>query len=159
HLLRALAGFAVAVVAGFQVSPPVLDFLAAPVSAELERFFQRRQGHVAQRLAAGDPRLAEVNRPRDVEVLVPVGRLRALLGLPAGTAEAEWQALPLRVRPLDWALATGEAAGVVGRPPTLIVLGAAEAFTTYFKVSLWCGVVLASPWIFYQLWLFVAAGL
>ena len=34
-----------------------------------------------------------------------------------------------------------------------------EAFMTYLKVSLIAGIVLASPWIFYQLWLFVAAGL
>ncbi|MFO1094322.1 MAG: twin-arginine translocase subunit TatC [Planctomycetaceae bacterium] len=34
-----------------------------------------------------------------------------------------------------------------------------EAFMTYLKVSLVAAVVLASPWIFYQLWLFVAAGL
>ena len=36
---------------------------------------------------------------------------------------------------------------------------ATEAFMVYFKVSLLCGVVLASPWIFYQLWSFIAAGL
>lgn len=34
-----------------------------------------------------------------------------------------------------------------------------EAFMTYLKVSLIAGIVLASPWIFYQLWQFVAAGL
>lgn len=36
---------------------------------------------------------------------------------------------------------------------------ATEAFMVYFKVSLLCGVVLSSPWIFYQLWSFIAAGL
>lgn len=40
-----------------------------------------------------------------------------------------------------------------------ITLNVQEAFLTYIKVSLIAGVVLASPWIFYQLWLFVAAGL
>lgn len=34
-----------------------------------------------------------------------------------------------------------------------------EAFMTYLKVSLIASVMVASPWIFYQLWLFVAAGL
>jgi sec-independent protein translocase protein TatC len=29
----------------------------------------------------------------------------------------------------------------------------------YFKVSLLCGVVLASPWIAYQIWAFIAAGM
>jgi sec-independent protein translocase protein TatC len=42
------------------------------------------------------------------------------------------------------------------RPVTLNVQ---EAFLIYIKVALVSGLVLASPWIIYQLWLFVAAGL
>ncbi|MCA9042376.1 MAG: twin-arginine translocase subunit TatC [Planctomycetaceae bacterium] len=34
-----------------------------------------------------------------------------------------------------------------------------EAFLVYLKVSVVAGIVLSSPWILYQLWLFVAAGL
>ncbi|MFN8855927.1 MAG: twin-arginine translocase subunit TatC, partial [Planctomycetaceae bacterium] len=37
--------------------------------------------------------------------------------------------------------------------------GVDEAFMIYLKVSLVVGFVLASPWIFWQLWQFVAAGL
>ena len=40
-----------------------------------------------------------------------------------------------------------------------IVLNVQEAFMIYLKVSLVAGFVFASPWIFYQIWLFVAAGL
>jgi len=32
-------------------------------------------------------------------------------------------------------------------------------FTTYFYVALVAGVLIASPWIFYQLWMFISAGL
>ncbi|MBA3316413.1 MAG: twin-arginine translocase subunit TatC [Planctomycetaceae bacterium] len=49
-----------------------------------------------------------------------------------------------------------EAAERTLRPVTLNVQ---EGFMTYLKVSLVAGFVLASPWIFYQIWLFVAAGL
>lgn len=42
------------------------------------------------------------------------------------------------------------------RPVTLKV---EEAFMTYIKVSLVAGIAIASPWIFYQIWMFVAAGL
>jgi sec-independent protein translocase protein TatC len=38
-------------------------------------------------------------------------------------------------------------------------LNAHEAFMIYLKASLLVGAVLASPWIFYQIWIFVAAGL
>lgn len=40
-----------------------------------------------------------------------------------------------------------------------IVLTVQEAFLTYLKVAFVTGFVMASPWVFYQLWLFVAAGL
>jgi sec-independent protein translocase protein TatC len=38
-------------------------------------------------------------------------------------------------------------------------LSAQEAFMVWFKVCLITGVVLGSPWIFWQIWSFVAAGL
>jgi len=37
--------------------------------------------------------------------------------------------------------------------------GPDEAFMIYMKVSLIVGVIISSPWIFYQLWLFIGAGL
>ncbi len=40
-----------------------------------------------------------------------------------------------------------------------VTLNVQEAFFTYMKVGFISGFVLASPWIFYQMWLFVAAGL
>ncbi len=41
----------------------------------------------------------------------------------------------------------------------LIVIGVADAFIAYFKISLIAGLILTSPWVFYQLWAFIAAGL
>jgi sec-independent protein translocase protein TatC len=35
----------------------------------------------------------------------------------------------------------------------------AQPFIIYMEVSFICGAVLASPWLLYQIWLFVAAGL
>jgi len=34
-----------------------------------------------------------------------------------------------------------------------------EGFMAYMKVCFFAGLLLASPWVFYQLWLFIAAGL
>ncbi|NBW97356.1 MAG: twin-arginine translocase subunit TatC, partial [Planctomycetia bacterium] len=42
---------------------------------------------------------------------------------------------------------------------SITTLSAQEAFGIYVKAALLVGVVIASPWIFYQLWTFVAAGL
>ncbi len=41
----------------------------------------------------------------------------------------------------------------------LKVLAPADAFTMYMKISLIGGLILSSPWVFYQLWMFVATGL
>lgn len=39
------------------------------------------------------------------------------------------------------------------------VLNAQEAFMIWMKAALVTGIVIAAPWIFYQIWIFVAAGL
>ncbi|MFA7485131.1 MAG: twin-arginine translocase subunit TatC, partial [Phycisphaerae bacterium] len=41
----------------------------------------------------------------------------------------------------------------------LTALAPADAFIGYMKVSLIAGIIVSSPWIFYHLWKFVAAGL
>lgn len=44
-------------------------------------------------------------------------------------------------------------------PPQLIVIGVTEGFMTYLQICVICALVIAGPWLVYQLWLFVAAGL
>ena len=46
-----------------------------------------------------------------------------------------------------------------GIEPKMQVMKIHGAFLVYLKISLLFGIVLASPWIFYQLWAFVSAGL
>jgi sec-independent protein translocase protein TatC len=48
---------------------------------------------------------------------------------------------------------------VMGDDAQLQTLGPAEGFTSYVKIALVTGLVFSSPWVFYQLWMFVAAGL
>jgi len=49
--------------------------------------------------------------------------------------------------------------GISEPKSALITLAPLEAMTIYFMVCLVSGLVLASPWVFYQAWAFVAAGL
>ncbi len=44
-------------------------------------------------------------------------------------------------------------------PPKLIYTGLTQPFWTDMSVGLWAGIFLASPFIFYQLWRFIAPGL
>jgi len=44
-------------------------------------------------------------------------------------------------------------------PGNLVILDVTGGITNYLKVALYSGLVLASPWVFYQAWLFVSSGL
>lgn len=46
-----------------------------------------------------------------------------------------------------------------GLEPRLQILAPSDGFITYIKISVFVGVVLAAPWIFYQLWQYIATGL
>ena len=46
-----------------------------------------------------------------------------------------------------------------GYEPEFYASAAPEAFITYIKVCIFSGIFISSPWIFYQLWNFIAVGL
>jgi sec-independent protein translocase protein TatC len=47
----------------------------------------------------------------------------------------------------------------MGKQARLQSLAPADGFTSYMDISVMAGLVLASPWIFYQLWMFISSGL
>jgi sec-independent protein translocase protein TatC len=49
-----------------------------------------------------------------------------------------------------------KSAGLTPQLQSLQVMG---GFLSYFKIATWAGLIMASPWIFFQLWKFVSAGL
>ncbi len=49
--------------------------------------------------------------------------------------------------------------GVMGADARLQILAPAEGFISYIKIALVSGLILSSPWVFYHIWMFVAAGL
>ena len=48
---------------------------------------------------------------------------------------------------------------IMGAEARLQTLAPADGFVSYIKISLIAGLLLSSPWVFYQLWMFIAAGL
>ncbi|MFK7820569.1 MAG: twin-arginine translocase subunit TatC [Planctomycetaceae bacterium] len=71
------------------------------------------------------------------------------------TSKIESQEISISIRAPEF-VAFKKAYDKSTKPVTLKV---EEAFMTYLKVSFVAGLVLASPWIFFQVWQFVAAGL
>ena len=50
-------------------------------------------------------------------------------------------------------------ARVMGEDFILQTLSPADGIISYIKIALISGLILSSPWVFYQIWMFVAAGL
>jgi len=48
---------------------------------------------------------------------------------------------------------------IMGEDFVLQTLAPADGIISYIKIALISGLILSSPWVFYQLWMFVAAGL
>lgn len=69
--------------------------------------------------------------------------------------EGESVTLPLEYKAADWIAGVHD----YSKPRDVISLSPLETFMSFFLVGMVTGLVLSSPWVFYQLWQFVAAGL
>lgn len=160
HLFRAIAGFVVALIAGLFLGQYAVEFIAAPVESQLAKFYDRRVKDVEKKVQEGtDDRLKEINLPRQVEMRFKRGQLADALGLKLPPNGPEDVDLEVYIQPLKVAGILAAAMREVGPRPTLKTLSVTEAFIVYFKVSIYVGLVIAAPWIFFQLWSFIAAGL
>lgn len=48
---------------------------------------------------------------------------------------------------------------VMGEEARMMSIAPAEGFASYMKITFIAGLILTSPWVFYQLWMFIATGL
>jgi sec-independent protein translocase protein TatC len=160
HLIRAILGFVVAMLISFIPGWSVLKFISRPVEEELQRFYDERAERVKKDLQEGVSSVEEVNKGRETVVQLSAAELTALgIQLPEGASDNGWVTVKMRIQPVNFYLALAKAQQLVYRRPGLSTLGPMEAFMAYIKVCFVCGLVLGSPWIFYQIWSFVAAGL
>ncbi len=168
------------------IAKPVQTFITLPLERELQDFYDQRVQRVLATLHH-DPLLHKANRPtafvrlgfdRAQLLAVLEGQPAVLVNqfprpvLPSASspdpdreeerrpAEAEVYQLWVRhEEPLRDAALRHEADRLVGRRPTLVTQSIQEGMVVYFKVAMVCSIVLGSPWIFWQIWSFVAAGL
>ncbi len=169
HLWRAIKGFVIALVFSFFIGKPVLAFIARPVEEQLAAFYDERVKRVAEDLKANDPEMVQMNEPRQMELLFPREQIEqrlkikldptVLTVLKKDDKDVQYVSLTAEFRPLDLEISTHKARQKVGRRPVLSTLNVQEAFIVYFKVCIVTGFVIASPWVFFQIWSFVAAGL
>ncbi len=76
-------------------------------------------------------------------------------GVAAGGPKTESDMVPLVMQAPEFA----QLKRVVKDVDRVTTLKVEEGFMAYIKVCTISGVIISSPWVFYQIWLFVAAGL
>jgi sec-independent protein translocase protein TatC len=152
HLWRAVIGFAICLVGSFFIGEPALEFIARPVKQQLLEFKRRRL----------DAKIRD--HDRDVKASLDRGDDPYEYGVievntEALTGKNEWIKLPTREDTKRKVLEYTKIQDEDINQPTLKVFTILEAMMIYFKVCIYLGIVIGSPWIFYQLWSFIAAGL
>ena len=169
------------------VGKPMLKVITEPVETQARDFYYRRARKIADEKLATirktDPaqitavrekleRNGNNPRPRSEDerallmgearempiVFVEVKELEPVFGQAKPDAPAEI-GFKLKVYPAYISSMSDQGQALLGSKKYLSTLSAQEAFVVYFKVSILCGIVLASPFIFYQFWAFVGAGL
>ncbi len=174
HLWRAIKGFFFFCVFGFFIGKMVLQFIADPVEKQLQAFYDKRLADVMDEIERGETS-AEVKEANVKTKWIKVGfDKNQMIALSKGDLKAvneqkepsvdseddEEVHLYLRyLEPVQAAASLQKAQNQIGRRPGLTTLSVQEAFAVYMKVSIVTGFVLGSPWIFYQIWSFIAVGL
>ena len=122
------------------------------------RFYEKRVNQRREELQAQNEALLEFNKPQLIPLQLPSKHFPNL-AKEGAVSDGEWTTVLVRIPPVDVAIALDAATRIVSRPPTLAAFSVTETLLVWLKVSMACGVVIASPWIIWQLWSFIAAGL
>jgi sec-independent protein translocase protein TatC len=183
-LFKALGGLLIGFIIGLLVGHYVVDFIQSPLRQALTNYYQSES---EERVGAEMEKLKESGKAPpwttgQVKEFVEEKNLlaeefyvdpRQMLDELKDTYPEQFRSLEL---PTSAKTTAQDAAEQTGRKPHLVrlflwhrdkddprlrtkALATVEPFSIYIKASLLVGVLLASPWIFYQIWHFVAAGL
>lgn len=167
HLFRAIGGFLIGMIACFFIGHIILDYIAQPVVQELGHYYDKRRDKMKEKMM-NDPDFLEKIKPVAADQLVKGDKLLAAmkkLGFEPQNPEAakqaadEWIPLVIQVKPADTVALIDIFQKELGQRPTLKVLRVEEGFMVWMKVCFVAGLILSSPWVFYQIWAFIAAGL
>jgi sec-independent protein translocase protein TatC len=162
RLILALLGLVVGIVITF--IPPFLGRLVMlkmqePASQALKKFYKEdaeRRMEAAKEAQARAPKVTY-----DIDAAQLLGQIRELApdSKMPDPATIEGKTIKMSVQaPLDQTIALVSGAGNMDRS-AVISLAPLETITILFLVCTITGLVITSPWVFYQIWAFVAAGL
>jgi sec-independent protein translocase protein TatC len=157
RMIRAILGFLIALVVGLFVGKWVLDQIQKPVREQLLEFYNHRISEMQKKVS--DDLSAKMQDDAAFQKYMNEQTKMLTVQVKEPGEGGEWKTMDMRILPREVAAAVAPSANELAPPASLTTLTITEAFMTYFMVSIYCGIVLASPWIFWQLWQFIAAGL
>jgi sec-independent protein translocase protein TatC len=163
RLILALIGLFVGVIVVFippvDVGWRVMKKMEEPAKVALDDFYRaeyQKKAELAQREKSVSPPVDAV-----VQADAFVAELRKIapkLDLPESET-LKGQTLNLPIQFFESGLIKAIQVSTVQIDQSLVSLAPLETLTIFFMVCLVSGLVLASPWVFYQIWAFVGAGL
>ncbi len=163
RLILALLGLLVGVVVVFlpplDIATRVMRSMEAPAKAALDSFYSQeyeKKSKAAEAEGTKTPTL-QARIPADLFV-DQLRKFTPELKLPEPSSLAG-KSLELPIEFFAAGFITAAQHSIVQIDQSLVSLAPLETLTIYFMVALVSGLVLASPWVFYQAWAFVAAGL
>lgn len=162
HLVLALIGLVVGVLITFipplNLGQRVMDSMTRPGKVALEAYWNKRTAERAQEAKVAQTLTPPVGMHLYIGDMVQ-GLAKVLPGIKLPPPESFGDAtMPVRVTIGKDTLITS-VQQTIEPPRAFISLAPLETATIYFMVCLVTGLVISSPWVFYQLWAFVAAGL
>ena len=161
HLFLAVLGLFVGVILTFipplDLGKRVMGRMEEPAKVALTKFYTQQAVERAEKASAAHEKQPMIVEVAGVDLADALRKLAPGLKLPDAEAMKDLS-FPLHANFQKAEQIIATAANM--RPANaLISLAPMETVTIYFMVCLVSGLVLSSPWVFYQIWAFVAAGL
>jgi len=173
HVFRAIIGIVLAVSVTLFFGDKIFMWLRNPIESALrergidqdqikfdapkESFFSYLTGMFSSKKTETVVPAAEELRRDQLRVRVAKRELLKALGQSAPNVETDDTSDTVQI--IIAAPEFAQLQRVIEDTSRITTLKVEEGFMAYMKVCFFAGLLLASPWVFYQLWLFIAAGL
>ncbi len=156
-LLGLVVGVVITLIPPLNLGRQVVQQMQGPAQRTLGDFYAKQN---ADRAALANKSGTYTPIPARISADAVARAARQLFpNLPARTADTmrdRYVELPLELKDSGLMTAVNDK---TERSNDLIALGPMEPAVIFFQACLVTGLVLASPWVFYQIWAFIAAGL
>ena len=161
RLIRALLGLGVGLIIGLVLGRPIISFMQGPYSDATAKFLFSVELEFQSDLDSGD--ISEGLRQEfkdngvllspDVTISKELVIWKGRRWLITDNEDRYWVK-----KEKDKVKKEEDKLNIYKLIP-LQIIAVAAGFVSYVKIGLVTGLLLSSPWVFYQLWMFVAAGL